>query len=99
MDESPVFFFGEEEMIEKKLLALKDVELKNAINCRSVIEGQVFSFKFKDKWELESILSTGNFELVLDVVQDSREVPDVLPDEDIEEEVRNLDLSSQDSTE
>lgn len=97
MDGSPIFYFGEEKMIiEKKIRALKDLDLKTPLGFRSLVGGEVVVFPFKNSGELEALLSLGNIELVVDEEEVKREIPVVRRDSTIPTEnelLKNLQLT------
>lgn len=80
------FIWEKKMIIEKKIRALADLDLKTSLGLRTLVKGEVITFPFKNNKELEAILSLGSIELVVDEVEEKKEIPVIPKDPDIPSE-------------
>ena len=66
-------------MITRKVRALKDMDFKNELISLYLVEGEVKTLPFKNIDDLAAVLSLGNFELVLEEMEEVKDIPVLHP--------------------
>jgi len=66
-------------MITRKVRALKDMDFKNELISLYLVEGEVKTLPFKNIDDLAAVLSLGNFKLVLEEMEEVKDIPVLHP--------------------